>query len=149
VSDELLHAEAELRSLANHYADGINRADFGDVGRCWAPDGTWRVPAPFNILRSGREEIVRRLADRRAEVDIVVMLVGTVVVTEASADRIVGRTTIEEVGRLNAERGLHVFGLYDDELVKINGQWHFQNRTLNLLAVDNSPTVYETSPSRL
>jgi hypothetical protein len=33
--------------------------------------------------------------------------------------------------------------------VKINGQWHFQNRTLNLLAVDNSPTVYETSPTRL
>jgi hypothetical protein len=149
MSDDLLLAEAELRSLANRYADGINRADFTDVGACWAADGTWRVPAPFNILRSGREEIVKRLADRRAEVDIVVMLVGTVTVTDYSEDRIVGRTTIEEVGRLNAERGLHVFGLYDDELVRIDGKWHFQNRTLNLLAVDNSPTLYETSPTEL
>jgi ketosteroid isomerase-like protein len=145
----LLEAEAVLRSLANRYADGINRADFEDVGECWAADGEWRVPAPFNIVRAGRGEIVKRLAGRRAEVDIVVMLVGTVVVTEASAGRIVGRTTIEEVGRLNAERGLHVFGLYDDVLVMADGGWRFASRTLNLLAVDNSPTLYEISPSEL
>jgi ketosteroid isomerase-like protein len=150
VMDEgLLRAEAVLRSLANRYADGINRADFEDVGRCWAQDGVWRVPAPFNIERHGRDEIVARLAGRRAEVDIVVMLVGTVTVTEVSADRILGRTTIEEVGRLNAERGLHVFGLYDDVLVRTGGEWQFASRTLNLLAVDNSPTVYEASPAEL
>jgi SnoaL-like domain len=149
VAGGLVEAEGVLRRLANRYADGVNRADFGDVGRCWASDGVWRVPAPFSIERRGREEIVARLAGRRAEVDIVVMLVGTVVVTEASEDRIEGRTTIEEVGRLNAERGLHVFGLYDDVLVREGGEWVFASRTLGLLAVDNSPTVYETSPAAL
>lgn len=149
MSDVLLEAEAQLRSLANRYADGINRADFADVGACWAPTGTWRVPEPFNILQPGRDAIVSHLTERRKSVDIVVMMVGTVVALEASEDRIIGRTTIEETGRRDAERGLHVFGLYDDELVKIDGRWYFQNRTLNLLAVDNSPTVFVKTPTRL
>jgi hypothetical protein len=149
MSDSLLAAEVQLRSLANRYADGINRANFEDVGACWAPTGTWRVPAPFNILQPSRDAIVAHLTERRKTVDIVVMLVGTVVALEASEDRIVGRTTIEEVGRRDAERGLHVFGLYDDELVKIDGQWYFQSRTLNLLAADSSPTVYVKAPTKL
>jgi hypothetical protein len=107
------------------------------------------VPPPFDILRVGREEIVKRLCDRRREVDIVVMTVGTVVVVEATEDRIVGRTTIEEVGRLNSELGLHVFGLYDDELVRVDDRWMFKGRTLNLLAVDHSPTAYVKPPASL
>jgi ketosteroid isomerase-like protein len=146
---EFLTAEAELRSLANRYADAINRADFTDLGTCWAPDGTWRVPAPFNILQAGRAAITSHLVERRKTVDIVVMTVGSVVATEVSESRIVGRTTIEEQGRRDAERGIKVLGLYDDVLTKIDGRWYFETRTLNLLAVDNSPTVYVKTPSSL
>jgi SnoaL-like domain len=143
---ELMSAEAELRSLANRYADGINRADFDDVGSCWAVDGVWTVPAPFNIKQVGRQTIADHLTERRKTVDIVVMTVCSVVALEASAGRIIGRTTIEEQGRRDADRGIHVLGLYDDELVNVDGTWFFAARTLNLLAVDSSPTVYVASP---
>jgi hypothetical protein len=149
MSEVLLQAEAQLRSLANRYADGINRANFNDVGECWAPNGVWTVPAPFNISQSGRDTICAHLTERRKTVDIVVMTVCSVVALDAADSRIIGRTTIEEQGRRDAERGVHVLGLYDDELVKIDDRWYFAHRTLNLLAVDNSPTVWVKSPSSL
>ena len=149
MSDCLLAADAHYRRLANRYADAINRADFHDLEKCWAPTGTWQVPAPFNIHQHGRANIRTHLAERRKTVEIVVMTVCTVVALEATQDRIVGRVTIEETGRRDDERGIHVFGLYDDELVNFDRQWYFLTRTLNLLAVDNSPTVYTTMPQTL
>jgi ketosteroid isomerase-like protein len=140
-------AEDELRHLANRYADGINRADFEFVAQTWAPDGVWSVPSPWNIRQEGRTAIRDHLVDRRKSVDIVVMTVCTVVAVEADERRILGRTTIEETGRRDAERGIHVLGLYDDELTNIDGRWYFARRTLNFLAVDNSPTVYTASPA--
>jgi SnoaL-like domain len=139
VSDQLADADGVLRHLANRYADAINRAAFDEVAQCWAPTGEWRTTTPFNISRTGREDIVARLVEGRADTLCVVMMVGSTVALEATRDRIIGRTTIEEIGSRDAERGLHVFGMYDDELVCIDGQWHFQRRTLNVLAYDPSP----------
>jgi ketosteroid isomerase-like protein len=142
--DVLAEAEGHIRRLANRYADAINRADFDEVVACYAPDGVWRVPVPFLADHAGRENIRKRLADRRAQVDLVVMMVGTVVAIEASPGRIRGRTTIHETGRLDAEHGLDVLGLYDDELVRIDGEWLFASRTLNLLAYSDVPSTYIT-----
>ena len=143
MSDALLAAESHLRILANRYADAINRADFDDLVACYAPDGAWRVPPPYEANHVGREAIRKRLADRRAQVEIVVMLVGSVFVVDASPERILGRTTIHEKGRIDAERGLDVFGLYDDVLVPVDGEWLFESRTLNLLAHSGVPSTYE------
>ena len=142
--DLLAAAEGHIRRLANRYADAINRAAFDEVVACYAPDGVWRVPAPFRADHAGRENIKQRLADRRAEVDLVVMMVGTVVAVEASAGLIRGRTTIHETGRLDVEHELDVLGLYDDELVQIDGEWLFASRTLNLLAYSDVPSTYIT-----
>jgi ketosteroid isomerase-like protein len=142
--DVLAEAEGHLRRLAHRYADAINRADFDEVVACYAPDGVWRVPPPFNANHAGRDNIRKRLADRRAQVDLVVMMVGTVVAVEASPGLIRGRTTIHETGRLDAERGLDVLGLYDDELIQNEGEWLFASRTLNLLAYSDVPSTYIT-----
>ena len=72
------------------------------------------------------------------------MMVGTVVAVEASPGLIRGRTTIAETGRLDAEHGLDVLGLYDDELVLADGEWLFASRTLNLLAYSDAPSTYIT-----
>lgn len=142
--DALVEAEGHLRRLANRYADAINRAAFDEVVACYAPDGVWRVPPPFRADHVGRENIRKRLADRRAQVDLVVMMVGTVVAVEAGPGLIRGRTTIAETGRLDAEHGLDVLGLYDDELALVDGEWLFASRTLNLLAYSDVPSTYIT-----
>jgi ketosteroid isomerase-like protein len=147
MSDTLVAAEDHLRILANRYADAINRADFDDLVACYTPDGIWRVPPPYPADHVGRENIKARLAGRRAQVEIVVMLVGTVVAVEASADRIRGRATIHEKGKLDAERGLDVFGLYDDDVVKVDGQWLYASRTLNLLAYSEASSPYIKGPA--
>jgi hypothetical protein len=72
------------------------------------------------------------------------MMVGTVVAVEAGHERIRGRTTIHEVERLDAEHGLDVLGLYDDELVRLGGKWLFASRTLSLLAYSDVPSAYVT-----
>jgi hypothetical protein len=61
----------------------------------------------------------------------------------------VGRTTIEEQGRRDDDRGIHVLALYDDVLTRVDDQWLFATRTLNLLAVDNTRTVYTRTPPSL
>jgi ketosteroid isomerase-like protein len=142
--DVLAEAEGHLRRLAHRYADAINRADFDEVVACYAPDGVWRVPPPFSANHTGRDNIRKRLADRRAQVDLVVMMVGTVVAVEAGPGLIRGRTTIHETGRLDTERGLDVLGLYDDELIQNGGGWLFASRTLNLLAYSDVPSSYIT-----
>jgi SnoaL-like domain len=142
--DVLTEAEGHLRRLANRYADAINRAAFDEVVGCYAPDGVWRVPPPFRADHHGRDNIKKRLADRRAQVDLVVMMVGTVVAVEAAPGLIRGRTMIHETGRLDAEHGLDVLGLYDDELVQVDGEWLFASRTLNLLAYSDVPSTYIT-----
>ena len=147
VSDALVAAEGHLRILANRYADAINRADFDDLVACYAPDGVWRVPPPYSANHVGREAIKKRLADRRAQVDLVMMLVGTVFVVEAMPDRILGRTTIHEKGRLDAEHGLDVFGMYDDELVEVDGEWLFASRTFNILAHTELASTYVKGPA--
>ena len=142
-------AEAQMMSLANHYADAINRANFDDLVDCWAPDGIWRIPQPVEYAEFvGRDAIKERLAGRRAYVDIVVMLVGSVVAVSISDDRILGRTTIAEYGRIDAAQGLNVLGLYDDELIHLDGRWVYARRELNMLAFTDEASTYSRGTNR-
>jgi hypothetical protein len=147
--DPLLEGELRLRQLADRYADSLNRDDFEAFADCWTLDGIWVTPPPFNISQRGRDNIKNHLVDRRRSVAVVVMTVGAVVAETASETRVTGRTTIEEQGSRDEARGVHVLGLYDDEIVNEDGRWFFASRRLTLLAVDNSPSEFVKEPQGL
>jgi hypothetical protein len=109
----------------------------------------WRIPDPTEFhTYAGRDVIKERLAGRRRQVDIVVMTVAAVVAVEASSDRIIGRTTIEEKGRISAQQGLDVLGVYDDDLVRVGGHWLYARRVLSVLPRSDVASTYRRGTGR-
>jgi uncharacterized protein (TIGR02246 family) len=123
-----------IRELIEGYADAVCQADPVAWGALWAEDGIWEMPdyPQFGTI-SGREPIVAMWQAAMAQYPGVLFVAtpGAIVVT---GDEAVVRSYTSEVyddkqtGKTTRDRGL-----YDDVVVKRNGQWLFKRRRFKKL----------------
>jgi hypothetical protein len=117
-----------IMSLMARYTDAINRRQFDVVKACFTPDGVWDVNAGASghYLFEGSDKISHGIRGLVGSSDFLAQI-GSLPVIEIDGERARARSTLFEVGE-KAGRRFENFGLYDDELRKVNGKWLFKSR---------------------
>lgn len=118
-----------VHELVMRYGDAVTRKDADDWGATWAENATWRIPTfPGLEFTEGREAIVSNWCSAMEGYKLIVFT-ATLGALTVDGDQATGRTYTQELGTNLEDSKSLTAGRYDDEFVKIDGRWYFQNRT--------------------
>ena len=131
--------ELEIRSLADKFSDAANRKDGDLFQSLWAEDGVWKIGAPINLEFKGKENMGSSVVHMLGLWDFFVQLSGPGVVY-INGDKATARFYVNEIARKADDKtGNYNLSMYEDELIKENGKWDFQQRIYN--------TIYQEAPN--
>ena len=131
--------ELEIRSLADKFSDAANRKDGDLFQSLWAEDGVWKIGAPINLEFKGKENMGSSVVHMLGLWDFFVQLSGPGVVY-INGDKATARFYVNEIARKADDKtGNYNLSMYEDELIKENGKWVFQQRIYN--------TIYQEAPN--
>ena len=129
-SFEALVAERGIKRLIAAYCDAVNRLDADAAAVLFAPDA--RVQIAHYPEWSGQDTIHRGLQQtfagsgflhQRCDIGLI----------DVEGDRANARLSIFEAHRLKEETDLSlVFGIYEDEYVRLADHWRFQRRRYSM-----------------
>ena len=121
-----------IRALLERYCEGVNQRDADIWGATWAVDAVWELPHLGMDGLKGRETIVGAWLEAMKVFPFVNMMAmpGSISV---DADRATMRSYTDEVAVTQDGTELRPRGQYDDECVKIDGQWQFSRRVFTVL----------------
>lgn len=120
-----------IRQLCERYVDAINRRDPEAWIATWAPDGVWEYGGD-NPPR-GRAQLAQFWEQAMADIRAVVMLVNSGVVDSVEGDTATARWYHTEDVQIGDDARMAGVTVYEDDLVRIDGQWLFAKRTHELL----------------
>ena len=124
---------AELLELPSRYADALNTNRVEGFVGSFAPDGVWDVSSSNpKWLARGRDAIAKLYEYLRGAHEWVFQVVYQSVILECSGERAMVRTYVGEYGNIRGG-GVQLFGVYNDECVKHEGQWYFSYRKFDAL----------------
>ncbi len=121
---------ATIRQLCERYVDAVNRRDAEAWVATWAPDG---------VFEYGGEDPPRGLAaiarfwDQAMSDMRVVMSVTSGVVERVDGDTAKARWYHTEDVQVGDDQAMAGVTVYEDDLVRIDGEWRFARRTHELL----------------
>jgi ketosteroid isomerase-like protein len=122
-----------IRELLDCYADGVNQRDADCWGSTWAEQSVWKLPVvPGMENVTGKANIVAAWKSSMELFPFVFMAisVGHIAI---DGDKATVRSYTSEVAKMQDGTELRPRGQYDDIVVKINGQWLFQERSFQSL----------------
>jgi len=124
--------EAIQRVIAR-YTDAINRRDFAVLDEVFAPDGVWNVDAgDGRVFRFEGPQIRAGISGLVGNSAFTVQLASLPVI-EIDGDRARSRCMLFETLEQPAIGArFQNFGLYEDELSKLDGRWVFQSRRFTM-----------------
>jgi ketosteroid isomerase-like protein len=123
-----LEDRVDIRDLVERYGHAITRRDWDAVAECYAEDATFYELPPVEVRMAGRDEIVSRTREILEKTKCMVMMMHGSVIDLKDGKVKVG-TLLHEFGRtLDDSADIILYGFYDDEVVKQDGRWRFQNR---------------------
>lgn len=139
VAIQRIKDELEIRALADKFSDAANRKDSAQFESLWAEDGVWKIGPPINVEFKGRKTMGGSVVHMLGMWDFFVQLTGPGVVT-IQGDKATARFYVNEIARKKDDKsGNYNLSVYDDELVKENGEWRFLKRTYH--------TIYQDAPN--
>ena len=118
-----------IRELHDAYCDAVLRRDPDDWGALWTEDAVWSLMGTEVI---GRENIVNLWNGAMSQFDAVSFL-GIPGSLEVTGDTASGRYQTHEILVENGEPRI-AGGRYDDEFVRIDGQWLYSKRIFVIVA---------------
>lgn len=122
-----------IRELLEHYSDAVNQRDADSWGATWAEDSEWNLPVvPGMESIKGKANIVAAWVESMKLFPFVHM-VGTPGRIDVNGDRATMRSYTAEVATMQNGEEIRPRGQYNDELVKIDGQWLFKRRAFQSL----------------
>lgn len=127
---------ALIRDLVDRYSFSVTVRDEAGIAATFVPDGIWAVGPPYESEIVGRDKIAAVIMENLAAKEFIVHMTHATV-TEVDGDRARSRTIIHELLRAtDRETGFSMFGLFDDEVVRVDGQWLFKKRTFTPTYID-------------
>ena len=121
-----------IRALLDTYCDGVNQRDAEIWGSTWAEDATWELPHMEMEGMKGKAQIVATWLEAMAMFPFVNMMAQPGFI-RIDGDRAVMRSYTDEVAVTQDGTELRPRGQYDDECVKIDGEWKFSCRKFTVL----------------
>lgn len=121
-----------IRALLERYCDGVNQRDAEIWGSTWAEDAVWELPHLDMAGITGREQIVAAWLEAMKLFPFVNMMAHPGFI-EVSGDRAVMRSYTSEVAVMQDGSEISPRGEYEDECVRVNGEWKFSLRRFKVL----------------
>jgi len=120
-----------IQRLINRYADAVIHRNGGQWGSCWTDDAVWDLGG--GRLVEGKESILKLWYAAMGGISSVVQTVHNGDAwAGASPNEATGRWAISErMRRANGDSGI-LLAHYDDAYAKVNGQWLFTRRFLQV-----------------
>jgi hypothetical protein len=125
-----------IQDLIFRYSDAVTRADWDQCEAVFSPDAVWETPLGLRFEnRAAFLEFLRATSDY----DVLIQTPHSTVITLAGVDRATATTTIHELtrgvgigdtalGESGADINVEQFGIYYDDLARIDGEWKFTRR---------------------
>ena len=118
-----------IHELVMSYGDAVTIKDARAWGETWAENATWRIPSfPALAFTEGRGAIVKSWLGAMEGFKQIVFT-ATLGSLSVDGDIASGVTYTQELGIDQEDTKSLVAGRYDDEFVKVEGRWYFQDRT--------------------
>jgi hypothetical protein len=138
--------EAELREwmdrlaiqdLIYRYSDAVTRADWAQCEAVFVPDATWEAPL-LGLRYESRDSFLETLT-ATTTFDLLIQVPHSPVVRLTGPDQARATTTIHEMNRgvtetaselgaSGAEINVDTYGIYYDDVARIDGEWKFTHR---------------------
>jgi ketosteroid isomerase-like protein len=128
-------AKQAIRDLIDSYCDAINRGDWDRYESCFVPDAVWEAPA-LDMHLEGATAIRTTVSDLTSSADVYLQTAAAVVVTLVDAGRATASCTVREQIRTGGDAGMLMLGVYDDEVVNVDGEWKFARRSFSLVYME-------------
>ena len=122
-----------IRELMDIYSDAVNQRDTALWASTWAEDSSWKlpvIPGMENVV--GKENIVNAWQAGMAMFPFIFMSI-SVGDIQGNGNTATVRAYTTGVGTTLDGTGVRPRGQYDDQLVKIDGQWLFKERIFHSL----------------
>jgi hypothetical protein len=118
----------EIQDLIHRYSDGVTRADWQQCEAVFTPDAIWESSA-LGIRCEDRASFMEILR-ATSSYDLLIQTAHTAVITMIDAHHARSTTTIHEFIRetVGAENNLEQYGIYCDDLARVDGRWKFTHR---------------------
>jgi hypothetical protein len=126
----------EIQDLIHRYSDGVTRADWQQCEAVFTPDVVWESSA-LGIRCDDRASFMEILR-ATSSYDLLVQTPHSPVITLIDAHHARATTTIHEFIReaAGAENNLEQYGIYFDDLARVDGRWKFTHRRFELVYVE-------------
>jgi SnoaL-like domain len=118
----------EIQDLIHRYSDAVTRADWEQCEAVFTADALWESSA-LGIRCEDRASFMEILRGTTSY-DLLIQTAHSPVVTMIDADHARSTTTIHEFIREapGAENNLEQYGIYYDDISRIDGSWKFTHR---------------------
>ena len=130
--------ESDIRNLVARFSDTAILRDYNGFRALWTPDAVWEIKDPLPSQAAGTDAIVTMLQGLMNTFEFFVQMVHSGVIT-ISGDAATARWVTQEMGRgKDDQRYYNNYALYDDRLVRQNGEWRFARRSYDYMYLDDS-----------
>ncbi|MFN8027989.1 MAG: nuclear transport factor 2 family protein [Acidimicrobiia bacterium] len=128
-----------IAALQARYADVVSRQAFGELAELFVPDAHLFMELPGHTKELvGPQAFGDYVARRIAHLEFFQFVI-TGAVAEPDGDRATGRMHFYELHQDREQHRLrHLYGVYRDEFVRIDGRWWFAQRRFAPLAMTST-----------
>jgi uncharacterized protein (TIGR02246 family) len=137
-----------IREVIERYTSAATRGDWDGFEDLWTSDALWEVGPPVNSTVRGasaiREELIATLENQ----DLFVQMTHDPIVTLHGDDRASATTMIHALARREGHHQIVNYGIYYDNLVKLDGTWRFARRHQQPVYLDDRPLPGHVAISR-
>jgi len=130
--DQHFDEQQAIRALLERYCDGVNQRDAEIWGSTWSEDAVWELPHLDMEGLKGRDTIVAAWLEAMKMFPFVNMMAMPGVI-HVEGDHATMRSYTDEVAVTQDGTELRPRGQYDDECVKVAGEWKFSRRVFSVL----------------
>jgi ketosteroid isomerase-like protein len=127
-----------IQELIYRYSSSVNRADWDDTIKLYAPNAVWESPV-LGMRFETAAAFVDNLRNSTPTTDILVQTASSPVITLVDDNFARATTTIHEFcrgttaedgpfGPPGSEINFEDYGIYYDEITRLDGEWKFTHR---------------------
>ena len=132
MSNQQIADKMAIRELLERYCDGVNQRDAELWGSTWSEDAVWDLPHLDMGGLEGRQKIVESWLEAMKLFPFVNMIAQPGFI-QIEGDRATMRSYTSEVAVMQDGTEIRPVGQYDDEMVRVNGEWLFSRRKFQVL----------------
>jgi hypothetical protein len=123
-----------IQALISRYSSAVSRRDWGALEELFMPDATWEVIGGPGVRFAGAELApgIRGLVEGT---DTIFQMNSPAIIA-VEGDRAVAQSCMYELGvTLDKSSRFEAPGIYDDVVVKRDGQWRFASRRYTVMSL--------------